>query len=113
MIALLVPMLFAIVEFGDALQRWLAQDAATIQAARLAAELGGDEPPVRALLAESLRASGIEPQNASVEIAPARVGWRQPIRVTVRSEAPLAIPFLFTRTLPLSSTAIARGEVNR
>jgi len=33
MIAILVPLLFSILEFGAALERWLAQDAATVQAA--------------------------------------------------------------------------------
>jgi len=113
MIAILVPLLFAIIGFGDAFQRWLAQDAATLQAARYAAELGGDAPEMRALLAETLRGSGIDPDTVSVEVQPPRVSWRQPIRVTLRSEARLAIPFLMTTTLPLTSTAVARGEVNR
>ncbi len=113
MITILVPLLFAIIGFGDALQRWLAQDAATLQAARYAAELGGDAPEVRTQLADTLRGSGIDPDTVRVEIAPARVAWRQPIRVTLRSEARLAIPFLMTTSLPLNSTAVARGEVNR
>ncbi len=113
MIAILVPLLFAIISFGDAFQRWLAQDAATLQAARYAAELGGDAPEVRAQLADTLRGSGIDPDTVAIEIQPTRVSWRQPIRVTLRSNARLAIPFLMTTTLPLSSTAVARGEINR
>jgi len=112
-VAILVPLLFSILEFGSALERWLAQDAATVQAARYAGEIGGDGPEVRSLLAEQLRASGIDPGGVTVEIAPARVGWREPVRVSVSSEYRVAIPFLFTTTLPLRSTAIARGEVNR
>ncbi|MGH2498768.1 MAG: TadE/TadG family type IV pilus assembly protein [Candidatus Limnocylindria bacterium] len=113
MVAVLVPLLFSIIEFGDAFQRWLAQDAATVQAARYAAELGGDGPEVRALLDDALRANGIDPSRATVRIEPARVGWRQPIRVTVRSDADIAIPFVLSTTVPLRSTAVARGEVNR
>ena len=113
MIMILVPLLFAIIGFGDAFQRWLAQDAAAIQAARYAAELGGDAAELRSLLADTLRGSGLDPDVVSVEVQPARVSWRQPIRVTLRSEARIAIPFLMTTTLPLSSTAVARGEVNR
>ncbi len=46
-ITILVPLLFSILEFGSALERWLAQDAATVQAARYAGELGGDAPELR------------------------------------------------------------------
>jgi hypothetical protein len=113
MIAILVPLLFSILEFGSALERWLAQDAATVQAARYAGEIGGDGAEVRSLLAQQLRASGIDPGVVTVEIAPARVGWREPVRVSVSSEYRVAIPFLFTTTFPLRSSAIARGEVNR
>jgi len=113
MIAVLVPLLFSILEFGAALERWLAQDAATVQAARYAGELGGDLPEVRSLLADQLRASGIDPGVTTVTIEPARVGWREPVRVSVTSEQRVAIPFLFATTLPLRSSALARGEVNR
>lgn len=113
MIAILVPLLFCILEFGSALERWLAQDAATVQAARYAGEVGGDLPEVRAMLADQLRSSGIEPARTSVIIEPARVGWREPVRVTVVSESRVAIPFLFAATVPLRSSALARGEVNR
>jgi hypothetical protein len=108
-----VPLLFAILEFGSALERWLAQDAATVQAARYAGELGGDAPELRAFLAEELRAAGMDPDRVNVQVAPSRVGWREPIRVSVSSSHPVAIPFLFSTTVPLRSSAISRGEVNR
>ena len=112
-ITMLVPLLFAILEFGSALERWLAQDAATVQAARYAGELGGDTPELRQFLAEQLRGAGIDPDRVSVEVAPSRVGWREPVRVSVSSAHPLTIPFLFSTTVPLRSSAISRGEVNR
>ncbi len=112
-IVVLVPLLFAILQLGAAFQRWLGQDAATVQAARYAAEVGGDRPEVRALLESALRDAGIDPGRAAVRLDPPDVGWRQPIRVTVQSEHEVAIPFLFHTTLPLRSTAVARGEVNR
>ena len=113
MITVLVPLLFAIVQFGGAFQRLLAQDAATAVAARHAAEVGGDLPEVRALLIETLRLGGIDAVAASVDITPSRVSWREPIRVTVTSQARLAIPFALTASVPLRSTAVARGEVNQ
>jgi hypothetical protein len=112
-ITILVPLLFAILEFGAALERWLAQDAVTIQAARYAGEVGGDGPEVRGFLSDHLRASGIDPSRAAVEVAPSRVGWREPIRVSVASEYRVSIPFLFSTSIPIRSTAISRGEVNR
>ena len=112
-VTILVPLLFGVVAFGDAFQRWLAQDAAAVQAARFAAEVGGDTPEVRTLLADTLRASGIDPERVTVEIDPAQVGWREPLRLTVISNVSLDIPFALHVTLPLRSTAVARGEVNR
>lgn len=113
MIVVLLPVLFAVVEFGDVFHRWLAQDAATSHAARYAAEVGGDTAEVRARLSEALRDAGIDPSRAQVAIVPGRVGWREPITVTVRTDARIEIPFALTAALPLRSTAIARGEVAR
>jgi len=113
MITILVPLLFAVIEFGDLFQRWVAQESATVQAARFAAEVGGDTPEVRALLDESLRSSGIDPARTSLDITPSRVGWRQPLTVTVRTSASIAIPFLFSADVPLRTTAVVRGEVGR
>jgi len=113
MVTVLVPLLFAVIEFGDLFQRWLAQESATVQAARYAAEVGGDAPQVRALLGDALVAAGIDPGRVVVDITPSRVGWRQPLTVSVRSEATLAIPFAFTMAVPLRTTAIVRGELNR
>jgi hypothetical protein len=112
-ITILVPLLFSILEFGSALERWLAQDAATVQAARYAGELGGDAPELRRFLADQLRGSGIDPDRVTVDVAPSRVGWREPIRVSLSSAYPVNIPFLFSTTVPLRSSAISRGEVNR
>ena len=108
-----MPLLFSVLEFGTALERWLAQDAATVQAARYAGEVGGDAPQVRAFLAEELRGAGIAPDRVSVEIVPSRVGWREPIRVSLTSAYPVSIPFLFSTSVPLRSSAISRGELNR
>ena len=113
MITILVPLLFAVIEFGDVFQRWLAQESATVQVARFAAEVGGDTPAVHALLDDSLRLSGIDPSRSTLEISPISVGWRQPLTVTVRTDASIAIPFLLSATIPLRTTAVVRGELNR
>jgi hypothetical protein len=112
-LTMLTPLLFGIVGFGDALQRWIGQDAATAQAARFAGEVGGDSAELRSLLGESLRAAGIDPARAEVSVAPARVGWREPVTVRVVTRHRLAIPFVSAFDLTLRSEFVSRGEVNR
>lgn len=112
-LTILVPVLFAILQFGGALQRWSAQDAIAVQGARQAAELGGDSTELRLAIESSLRSSGIDPSTVTVSVEPPTVGWREPIRVRLRSEARITIPFLLTTSLPLSSSAVARGELAR
>ena len=113
MVVILVPLLFAILEFGWLTQRWLAQDGVALQAARYAGELGGDRPELRSYIQEQLRLVGIDPSRVMVEIEPADIAWREPVRVSLRTDERLAIPFLFTTTVAVRSTAVARGEVNR
>lgn len=112
-ITILVPLLFAILQFGAALQRWAAQDAIAVQGARQAAELGGDSTELRLAIDTSLRSSRIDPREVTVSVEPSTVGWREPIRVRLHSEARIAIPFLLTTSLTLRSSAVARGELAR
>lgn len=113
MVVILVPLLFAILEFGWLTQRWLAQDGVALQAARYAGELGGDRPELRAYVQEQLRLVGIEPSRVIVEVEPMSVAWREPVRVSLRTDERVAIPFLFTTTVAVRSTGVARGEINR
>jgi hypothetical protein len=113
MVVILVPLLFAILEFGWLTQRWLAQDGVALQAARYAGELGGDRPELRSYVQEQLRLVGIEPSRVIVDVDPAYVAWRQPVRVSLRTEERIAIPFVFATAITVRSTAVARGEVNR
>lgn len=113
MVVILVPLLFAILEFGWLTQRWLAQDGVTLQAARYAGELGGDRPELRSYVQDQLRLVGIEPSRVSIEVEPDDVAWRQPIRVSLRTDERIAIPFVFATTVTVRSTAVARGEINR
>lgn len=113
MVVILVPLLFAILEFGWLTQRWLAQDGVALQAARYAGELGGDRPELRSYVQEQLQLVGIEPSRVIVEVEPVFVAWREPIRVSLHTEERIAIPFLFATTVTVRSTGVARGEVNR
>jgi len=113
MVVILVPLLFAILEFGWLTQRWLAQDGVALQAARYAGEIGGDRPELRSYVQEQLRLVGIEPTRVTVDVEPAFVGWREPVRVSLHTEERIAVPFLFATTVMMRSTAVARGEINR
>jgi hypothetical protein len=113
MVVILVPLLFGVVEFGWLFQRWLAAETVAVHAARYAGELGGDAPSLRTYIARQLTDVGIEPGRVTVEVEPTRVGWRQPIRVSVRSSERIDLPFLFGATVVLSATAVARGELDR
>jgi len=87
MLTVLVPILFAILQFGDTYHRWLAQDAVAIHAARLAAERGGDAPEVRALVADGLRSAGIDPSSATV----LELGFTRLVAERARAAADLAV----------------------
>jgi hypothetical protein len=113
MVVILVPLLFAILEFGWLSQRWLAQDGVTLQAARYAGELGGDRPELRSYIQDQLRLVGIEPSRVTIDVEPPHVAWRQPVRVSLRTDERITIPFVFATTVTVRSTAVARGEVSR
>ena len=56
---------------------------------------------------------GIDPSTATLEVTPVRVGWREPLTVSVRTSASVAIPFLFSAAIPLRTTTVVRGELAR
>ncbi len=112
-VVILVPLLFGVIEFGWLFQRWLAAETVAVHAARFAGELGGDGAELRRYIAAQLADVGIDPARVRVEVVPARVAWREPVRVSVRADERIDLPFLFSATVPLSASAVARGEVNR
>ena len=113
MVVILVPLLFGVIEFGWLFQRWLAADTVAVHAARFAGELGGDDPALRAFIVRELTDVGIDPAGAVVEVDPARVDWRQPIRVSIRSNERIELPFAFSTAVVVSASAVARGELDR
>lgn len=108
----LLPVLFATLQMGMVLHLWIGQHAAAAAGARIAGERGEDDPMVQERIQSGLRAAGIDPARASVAVRPARVGWGEPITVTIQTQRVIAIPFLFTIEVPLRSSFTARGEVN-
>lgn len=113
MVVILVPLIFGVIEFGALFQRWLAAESVAAHAARYAGELGGDQPSLRAYIARQLADVGIDPSRVVVEVEPSAVGWREPIRVSVRSEERIALPFALSTSVMVGATAVARGEVQR
>jgi hypothetical protein len=113
MVVILVPLLFGVIEFGWLFQRWLAAETVAAHGARYAGEVGGDTVELRRYIATQLTQVGIDPARVRIEVEPARVAWREPIRVSVRSDERIDLPFAFGATVPLSATAIARGELSR
>jgi hypothetical protein len=113
MVVILVPLLFGVIEFGWLYQRWLAAESVAAHAARYAGELGGDDPALRAYIARELGGVGIDPAGVTIEVVPARVGWREPIRVSLRSQERVDLPFLFSTPIAINATAVARGELAR
>ena len=113
MLVVIVPLLFGVIEFGWLFQRWLAAQSVATHAARYAGEIGGDDAALRAFIARELAEVSIDPTRVQVEVAPSKVGWREPIRVTVRAQEQIELPFLLSTTVPISASAVARGELAR
>lgn len=109
---MLLPVLFGIVEMGALIHVWIGQQSAAAIGARVAGERGEDDPAVRDRISSELQASGVDPSRVQIVVTPAFVRWGQPITVQLVSHQRIAIPFLFSRDLTLSSTYVGRGEVN-
>ena len=109
---ILVPVLFSTLEIGNVLHLWIGQHAAAAAGARVAGEMGEDDPEVRDRIDTELRGAGIDPANCTVVVSPIRTAWHEPITVTITSHRHIGMPFLFQRDVDLVSSFTARGEVN-
>jgi hypothetical protein len=108
----LIPVLFSTLEIGNVLHLWIGQHAAAAAGARVAGEMGEDDPEVRDRIDTELRGAGLDPANCVVSITPVRAAWHDPITVIITSRRHIGIPFLFERDVDLVSSFTARGEVN-
>ena len=107
----LVPVMVAVVVFGELAHTRLVIDAAAAAGARQAAVIGGDSPGVRDRIATELRDGGIDPSRASVSVHPGLAGWGEPIRVRVSIDARASIPFAGSWGVPMSAEFVTRSEV--
>jgi Flp pilus assembly protein TadG len=109
---MLLPVLFGIVELGGLIHLWISQESAATAGARAAGARGEDDTAVRSRITFALQTSGLDPSQVQVRIAPASVHWGQAITVELTSRRRIAIPFLFSRDLTLTTAAVSRGEIN-
>lgn len=107
----LVPILLAVVVFGELSHTRLVVDAAAAAGARQAAVVGGDGSVVRERIATELRDGGVDPSRATVLVVPSLADWGEPIRVSVTIDAQASIPFLGTWAVPLKGEFVTRSEV--
>lgn len=109
----LVPVLFAVVTFGDLWHTRLVLDAAAAAGARQAAVVGGDSSLVRTRIATELSDGGLDPGRAVVTVEPAVAAWGEPIRVRISIQEQAAIPFAGSWAVPLDAEFVTRSEVTR
>jgi Flp pilus assembly protein TadG len=109
----LLPMLVGILTFGTLVHASIATQAAAAAGARAAGVAGGFGPDEVDRVAEELRSNGIDATSCRIQPSAAGVQLDQPISVTVACPQHVGIPFLFERDVDLTSTVVARGEVNR
>jgi hypothetical protein len=109
----LVPVLFAVVVFGDLWHARLVLDAAAAAGARQAAVVGGDSSLVRTRIATELSDGGLDPDRAVVTVEPAVAAWGEPIRVRISIQEQAAIPFAGSWAVPLDAEFVTRSEVTR
>jgi hypothetical protein len=108
----LIPVLLAVVVFGQLSHTRLVVDAAAAAGARQAAVVGADTAAVRERIATELRDGGIDPARATVIVEPAVADWGEPIRVVVSIQAEASIPFLGSWPVPIEGEFVTRSEVS-
>jgi hypothetical protein len=109
----LVPVLVGIITIAGLVHVYIAAQAAAASGARSAGAAGAFGAEQRTRVDDELRGNGVDPTGCSVISSSGTVGLDQPISVTVDCPEHVGIPFLFERDVQLSSTFVARGEVDR
>ncbi len=110
---ILMPVLVAIFTFGSMIHTEIAAQAAAASGARAAGTAGGFGGPEYAAVADQLQANGVDAASCTITSSAATVSLGQPVAVTVTCPQRVSIPFLFDTNVDLTSTFVARGEVNQ
>jgi len=109
----LLPVLAGIVTLAAVVHVYIGSQAAAASGARAAGSSGAFGAAELAHVDDELRGNGIDPAACTVTASARLVGLDQPISVTVDCPEHVGIPFLFERDVHLTSTFVARGQVNR
>ncbi len=109
----LVPVLAGIVTLAGVVHIYIGSQAAAASGARAAGGSGAFGAAEVAHVDDELRGNGIDPAGCTISASAGTVGLDQPISVTVDCPQHVGIPFLFERDVHLTSTFVARGQVNR
>jgi hypothetical protein len=91
---------------------YIGAQAAAASGARAAGTSGGFGPAELSRVEDELRGNGVDPAACTVSASAPTVALDQPISVTVDCPQHVGIPFLPELDVSLSSTFVARGEVN-
>jgi len=107
-----MPVIVAIFTFGSLIHLYIGEQSAAASGARSAGGAGGFGPDQLRAVTTELRNNGIDAATCSVDVSAPSVPLDEPIAVTVRCPQHVGIPFLFERDVDITSTFVARGEVN-
>lgn len=108
----LMPVVVAIFTFGSLIHLYIGEQAAAATGARSAGSAGGFGADQMGIVADQLRSNGIDPSACDVTVSSPSVSLGEPISVTVSCPQHVGIPFLLERDITITSTFVARGEVN-
>jgi hypothetical protein len=109
----LLPVLVAIFTFGSVIHLYIGEQAAAARGARISGADGGFGPTEYAAVVDALGSNGVDSTQCNVSSTPGRVSLGQPISVTVSCPQAVSIPFLMSTQLNITSTFVARGELNQ
>lgn len=108
----LLPVIVAIFTFGSLIHVYIGAQAAAASGARSAGSAGGFGPDQASAIDDELRSNGIDAATCTTTASTDSVALGQPISVTVSCPQHVGIPFLLERDVTVTSTFVARGEVN-
>jgi len=109
----LLPILVSIFTFGSVIHLYIGEQAAAARGARISGADGGFGPTEYAAVVDELGNNGVDSTQCNISSTSGRVSLGQPISVTVSCPQTVSIPFLLSTQLNITSTFVARGELNQ
>ena len=109
----LLPVLVAIFTFGSVIHLYIGEQAAAARGARISGADGGFGPTEYSAVVDELDNNGVDSTQCNVTSTSGRVSLGPPIGVTVSCPQSVSIPFLLSTQIDITSTFVARGELNQ